>query len=169
MKKRLFPNFEGISRVVKQLLVLALMIGLSCQLFIAVRETAQIARAKVWTNRMYPSLIRGADNAGGAAYMHFIDTVLTNVPEGSTLYVFSTGSDAKYSSKSFLQYFLLPSLVKFCPSNQTVVACIEKKGGTDAYFWIDNKNTDLSSTSYPVEYTSIEVENNRLLLIPDPD
>jgi len=160
-------TMKRIRMVSGMLLIALLLIGLIYQVFLVGKTTVTLAKNKVWDNRMRSSLSRGADVAYGQSYMQFIDTLLENVPPGANIYVISSHHAPEYSSKAFLQYFMLPRIIRYCPADAEPLSCIQTEGSDDAYFWIDQIQVDLEEAA-DLGYQSISIGEDQYLLAPGP-
>lgn len=145
--------------------VILLMI-LAIQTYHVAGTAISLMRKKVWDNRTRSSLSRGADVSYGQDYMNFIDTLLEEVPADANLYVVSGEQQPEYTSKAYLQYFVLPRILRFCPADTAPLECIQLTGDGSSCYWVNHLPVDIQAAA-DIGYTTITISENRFLLVPE--
>ena len=97
------------------------------------RTFVRLAVNKVWEDRRLDAVSRSADVAYGYDYMRYIQFLRSEIPEGASVVLTLTSGLPQYDQRSFLQYFLIPRNVAYCPQG-TMQDCLAEFAAADVYF-----------------------------------
>ncbi len=97
------------------------------------RSFVRLAVYKVWEDRRLDAVSRSADVAYGYDYMRYIQFLRSEIPESGTVVLTLTAGLPQYDQRNFLQYFLIPRNVAYCPRG-TVQECLAAFAAADVYF-----------------------------------
>ncbi len=134
-----------------------LVLACAASLFQTVRATqwaSSMLTRKVLVNWRRETLSRGADAAYGEAYMRFVESMRSAVPEGARVIQVGRTGRPQFESVWYLQYFLFPRQVEACGLAR-LADCIARAAAEPSYFLVSGAFTDRAAWSADFEMTSL--------------
>jgi hypothetical protein len=147
--------------IVAVAVVLALLVA-GVQVLWVGRMVVRLTVAKVWENRHLDALSRSADSAYGYDYMRYIQFLRSTIPEDASVVVTRTAGRPQFDSGSFLQYFLFPRTVRYCP-DVSKDECLRSLAAPAVYFLY---GTDLATGgALPDSLVRVEFDDSLGVLV----